>query len=122
MSKQIHNTFSHYQIQTNSSSNTEITENIPLTVASGKIPPASSFFVGGVDIPLQIPTKTIRSDFDSQSNPLKPEKTASTISLSATTGQQFQIENLQLYHLFKLMDLMEFSKRNPFFIACCWFF
>ena len=74
MSEQIFNTGNQSQIQTTSvisnlnTKNTEITESIPPTEATNILPPNSYTPIKGNNIPMQVPTETIRSDLHSQTN------------------------------------------------------
>ena len=71
-SKQILNTGNHCEVQTTSVisnpniNNTETSEGIPPTEATQKRPASSSTLIQGIDMPLQLPAKTFRSNSRSQ--------------------------------------------------------
>ena len=74
-------------------SNTESTESISPTEVTGISIPTSSALIPGITTPLQVPTKTIRSNSDIYNEPNTSEKITSQDNSSDVTSHQLHIQN-----------------------------
>ena len=73
--------------------NTEFTESILPTEVTGFANPTSSARISGINIPLQVPTKTIRSSSNVHNDPTTAEKITSENNSSGVTSHQCQVQN-----------------------------
>ena len=73
--------------------NTETTESVSTTEVIGLSLPTSSSLIPGITMPLQVPTKTIRSNSDIYNEPNTSEKSTSQDICSGKTCHQFHIQN-----------------------------
>ena len=81
--------------------NTETTESISATETTGISISTSFSLIPGIIIPLQVPTKTMRSSSDNNFEPSTSEKFTSQDKSFAVTSHQFEVENTAALQFFQ---------------------
>ena len=83
---------------------TEITESKSPTEVTRFSKPTGSALIPGITTPVQIPTKTIRSNSDIQNEPNTTEKFTSQGNFSGVTYYQFQVQNITTLLFLNLIE------------------